>query len=260
MEAYSLGLGEPIAMSAEHGEVWSIVRTYPPYVEREEGAEEEEGGEGPLKLAIVGRPNAGKSTLINKMLQQDRLITGPEAGITRDSIAIDWQWKDRPVRLIDTAGMRKKAKVDDKLEKAFRCRCAARGGLRRSGRAPPRWHARPGVAGPSHRRQRPSGRRALIIAINKWDIAEKSQFAVQRHQGGAGRRAEPGARHTPGHGFGRDGQRHRPAARRRLRGARDLVEARLDRDSSTAGSRKRSSAIRRPRRAASASSCATSRR
>ncbi|HEX8572607.1 MAG TPA: GTPase, partial [Allosphingosinicella sp.] len=74
------------------------------------------------KLAIVGRPNAGKSTLINRILEQERLITGPEAGITRDSIAIDWEWQApdgerRPVRLIDTAGMRKKAKVDDKLEK-----------------------------------------------------------------------------------------------------------------------------------------------
>jgi len=80
-----------------------------------------EGGEidaaAPLKLAIVGRPNAGKSTLINRMLGEDRLITGPEAGITRDSITIDWSWQGRDVRLIDTAGMRRKAKVQDKLEK-----------------------------------------------------------------------------------------------------------------------------------------------
>src|SRR3546814_5984566 len=75
-----------------------------------------------LKLAIVGRPNAGKTTLINRILGEDRLITGPEAGITRDSIAIDWEWTDpegkvRDVRLIDTAGMRKRARVQDKLEK-----------------------------------------------------------------------------------------------------------------------------------------------
>src|SRR3546814_5710649 len=81
-----------------------------------------ENPDAPLKLAIVGRPNAGKSTLINRMLDEDRLITGPEAGITRDSIAIDWQWHDpesgvREVRLIDTAGMRKLARVQDKLEK-----------------------------------------------------------------------------------------------------------------------------------------------
>ncbi|MGZ8998925.1 MAG: ribosome biogenesis GTPase Der, partial [Allosphingosinicella sp.] len=125
LEAWSLGLGEPIAISAEHGEgvadLFDLIR---PFVEREEEAEDEdeEAGEGILKLAIVGRPNAGKSTLINRMLQQERLITGPEAGITRDSIAIDWSWRapdgtERPVRLIDTAGMRKKAKIDDKLEK-----------------------------------------------------------------------------------------------------------------------------------------------
>jgi GTP-binding protein len=118
-EAFSLGFGEPIAISAEHGEgspicssssslIWSGTRST-----RRKQAEEERS----LKLAIVGRPNAGKSTLINRILQQDRLITGPEAGITRDSIAIDWEWQGRPVRLIDTAGMRKKAKVDDKLEK-----------------------------------------------------------------------------------------------------------------------------------------------
>jgi len=125
LEAWSLGLGEPIAISAEHGEgiadLFDLIR---PFVEREDDpeGEEEEAGEGPLKLAIVGRPNAGKSTLINRILQQERLITGPEAGITRDSIAIDWIWRapdgnERPVRLIDTAGMRKKAKIDDKLEK-----------------------------------------------------------------------------------------------------------------------------------------------
>jgi GTP-binding protein len=126
LEAYSLGLGEPIAMSAEHGEgVVDLFEHLRPYVEKDEGEQtrdEDEGEAGPLKLAIVGRPNAGKSTLINRILNQERLITGPEAGITRDSIAIDWEWQApdgerRPVRLIDTAGMRKKAKVDDKLEK-----------------------------------------------------------------------------------------------------------------------------------------------
>ncbi|HMJ93584.1 MAG TPA: ribosome biogenesis GTPase Der, partial [Allosphingosinicella sp.] len=123
LEAWSLGFGEPIALSAEHGEgVVDLFEHIRPYVEREDGEEAEEEGEGPLKLAIVGRPNAGKSTLINRILREDRLITGPEAGITRDSIAIDWEWRApdgqvRPVRLIDTAGMRKKAKVDDKLER-----------------------------------------------------------------------------------------------------------------------------------------------
>jgi GTP-binding protein len=124
LEAWALGLGEPIPISAEHGEgVVDLFEHLQPIVEREEEeAGEGEAEEGPLKLAIVGRPNAGKSTLINRLLEEERLITGPEAGITRDSIAIDWSWQAadgqrRPVRLIDTAGMRKKAKVQDKLEK-----------------------------------------------------------------------------------------------------------------------------------------------
>src|SRR5688500_174269 len=95
LEAYSLGLGEPIAMSAEHGEgVVDLFEHLRPHVERDESVEdEEEADEGPLKLAIVGRPNAGNSTLINRILDQERLITGPEAGITRDSIAVDWEWR-----------------------------------------------------------------------------------------------------------------------------------------------------------------------
>ncbi|KRB80926.1 ribosome-associated GTPase EngA [Sphingomonas sp. Root710] len=126
-EAFNLGLGEPVPLSAEHGEgVADLFTALLPYIDRPEGedgeGDEEEAEEGPLKLAIVGRPNAGKSTLINKILGEQRMITGPEAGITRDSIAIDWDWKApdgtvRPVRLIDTAGMRKRAKVQDKLEK-----------------------------------------------------------------------------------------------------------------------------------------------
>ena len=81
--------------------------------------EDEDGDaeDGPLKLAIVGRPNAGKSTLVNRLLGEQRMITGPEAGITRDSIAIDTEWQGRPLRLIDTAGLRRKARVQDKLEK-----------------------------------------------------------------------------------------------------------------------------------------------
>ena len=122
LEGYALGMGDPIPLSAEHGEgVVDLFEHLQPLIEKDEEASlpVEEGDEetGPLKLAVVGRPNAGKSTLINRMLEQERLITGPEAGITRDSIAIDWQWQDKPVRLIDTAGMRKRAKVQDKLEK-----------------------------------------------------------------------------------------------------------------------------------------------
>ena len=122
LEAFSLGLGEPIAISAEHGEgTVDLFESLRPFIERDEDEIEEELDEDdpnrPLKLAIVGRPNAGKSTLVNRMLGEERMITGPEAGITRDSITLDWQWQGRPVQLVDTAGLRKRAKVEDKLEK-----------------------------------------------------------------------------------------------------------------------------------------------
>ncbi len=136
LEAYSLGLGDPVGVSAEHGEgtadlfeaLWPIIGEKSEAADAEDAAEDADEDEdgvptGPLKLAIVGRPNAGKSTLINRLLGEDRLLTGPEAGITRDSIAIDWEWTDpqsgetREIRLIDTAGMRKKRNVVEKLEK-----------------------------------------------------------------------------------------------------------------------------------------------
>jgi len=116
-EAYALGLGEPIPLSAEHGE--GMGELYAAIVEKigETSAPPEDPPGRPIHLAIIGRPNAGKSTLVNALIGEDRLLVGPEAGITRDSIAIDWTWKDKAYRLIDTAGMRKKAKVQAKLEK-----------------------------------------------------------------------------------------------------------------------------------------------
>ena len=120
LEAYALGLGDPLAISAEHGEgLADLFEMLRPHVDRAEEAEPDDGDlEGrPLQLAIVGRPNAGKSTLVNTMLGEERMITGPEAGITRDSIKLDWDWNGRPVHLVDTAGLRKRAKVEDKLEK-----------------------------------------------------------------------------------------------------------------------------------------------
>ena len=139
MEAYSLGLGEPIGLSAEHGEgmadLAAVLRPliaaasevavdHEPVVEVdvEEGSDEEvayvaPSAAKPLQIAVVGRPNAGKSTLINKILGEERLLTGPEAGITRDAISVMTEWGGVPTRIFDTAGMRKKAKVQDKLEK-----------------------------------------------------------------------------------------------------------------------------------------------
>jgi GTP-binding protein len=180
LEAWSLGLGEPIPMSAEHGEgVVDLFEHLRPFVEREDEADdaEDEEGERILKLAIVGRPNAGKSTLINRILEEERLITGPEAGITRDSIAIDWRWhapdgEVRPVRLIDTAGMRKKAKVDDKLEKLSVA--DARRAVDFAEVVVLLLDATRGLEVQDLKiadNVLKEGR-ALIIAINKWDIAE----------------------------------------------------------------------------------------
>ncbi|AWM86931.1 ribosome biogenesis GTPase Der [Microvirga sp. 17 mud 1-3] len=119
-EAFSLGLGEPVPLSAEHGEgmadLFEALMPYFPDPRDLEDEEEEDPGK-PLQVAIVGRPNAGKSTLINRMVGEDRLLTGPEAGITRDSISLDWTWRGRAFKLFDTAGLRKRARVEDKLEK-----------------------------------------------------------------------------------------------------------------------------------------------
>lgn len=192
LESLSLGFGDPVELSAEHGEgLVELFDALLPYIEPEKDEagedipnadeDEEYSPEAPLKLAIIGRPNAGKSTLINQILGEERLITGPEAGITRDSIAVDWIWHDperepgedaRKVRLIDTAGMRKRANVQDKLEKL-----SVADALHAIDFAEVVVLLLDATRGLESQDLRIADAalqegRALIVAINKWDIAE----------------------------------------------------------------------------------------
>jgi GTP-binding protein len=127
-DTYSLGLGEPVALSAQHGEgLADLYERLLPFagapepelaIEAEpEDSETPAEPDRPLQLAIIGRPNVGKSTLVNRLLGEDRVLTGPEPGITRDAIAIDWSWRGRAIRLVDTAGMRRRSHIEQRLER-----------------------------------------------------------------------------------------------------------------------------------------------
>jgi len=203
LEAYELGLGDPIPLSAEHGEgLADLVEALLPYLPPEDEAEEadaeaaedaeeagedgeEEGGEpkGPektLQLAIVGRPNVGKSTLLNSLVGDERVLTGPEAGMTRDAISVEWTWRDRPFKLVDTAGMRRRARVETKLEKL-----AVADTLRVIRLAQVVVLVMDAEAILDKQdltiaRMVVDEGRGLVIAINKWDIVENKQEALQQ--------------------------------------------------------------------------------
>ena len=185
IEAYALGLGDPLAISAEHGEgVVDLFEALRPLIEPEgqktptdrlkHGGVEEEEELGALKLAIVGRPNAGKSTLVNRMLGEERMITGPEAGITRDAVSVEWDWRGKAVQLVDTAGMRKKAKVDDKLERLSVA--DARRAIDRSEVVLLLLDATRGLEVQDLKIADATVEegRVLLIAVNKWDVADNA--------------------------------------------------------------------------------------
>ena len=201
LEAFALGLGEPVPLSAEHNlglsdlhdaiqdilEARALERDA--QAAKQDGAEidaAEEAGERALQLAIVGRPNVGKSTLVNRLVGEERVLTGPEAGITRDAIAIEWAYKGRPIRLIDTAGLRRRAKAVAKVEKlsagdALRAIDFAQVVVLLVDAAAPMEKQDLTIA-----RQVLDEGRALVIAVNKWDACTDRAAAMK----GLGERLE----------------------------------------------------------------------
>ncbi len=181
LEAYALGLGEPVPLSAEHdmgmSDLHDAIQDALEGLEierRGEAAEarRDEAGEAGLQLAVVGRPNVGKSTLVNRLIGEERVLTGPEAGITRDAVAIEWSYKGRPIRLIDTAGLRRRAKTVAKVAKlsaadALRAIDFAQVVVLLAEAEAPMEKQDLAIA----RRVIDEGR-ALVIALNKWDICE----------------------------------------------------------------------------------------
>ena len=196
IEAFALGLGEAAPISAEHGlglsDLYDVIKAGLGTPESDRGDSDQaesdrkgteaaggDGAGGILQLAIVGRPNVGKSTLINSLIGQERLLTGPEAGITRDAIAVEWSYKDRPIRLVDTAGLRRRAKTTGKLDKlsamdTLRTIRFAQVAVLLVDPEAPMERQDLTIAG-----QVVEEGRALIIAINKWDICPDRAAALE---------------------------------------------------------------------------------
>ena len=184
MEAFALGLGEPVPISAEHGEglsdLYDALRTALPAETAQPAPTPEKAQERPIKVAVVGRPNAGKSTLINRLIGEERLLVGPEAGITRDAIAVDIEWHGHAFQLYDTAGIRRRTRVAEGLEKLSVADAlnAVRFAdvvivLMESGRAFEEQDLR--IADLVEREGR-----AVVLGMNKWDLAERKPGAVAK--------------------------------------------------------------------------------
>lgn len=180
-EAYRLGLGDPVAMSAEHGEgLAELYERLEPFAAGRSPIAAPSEREKPLQLAIVGRPNVGKSTLANRLLGEERLLTGPEAGITRDAIAVDWVWRGRAIRLVDTAGLRRRSRVEGKLEEL------SVGDALRAIRFAETVILVLDALQPFERQDLAIGRlvaeegRALVLAATKWDAVSEGASVLRR--------------------------------------------------------------------------------
>ena len=184
-EALALGLGDPIPLSAEHGlglgELFEVLEPYFAAAPADKAADDDDAAadSGPLRLAIVGRPNVGKSTLANRLIGEERLLTGPEPGVTRDAIPLDWEWQGRAVRLVDTAGLRRKSRIEAELEKA-----SATEALRAIRLAELVMLVIDATAGLEKQdltiaRHVVDEGRALVLVLNKWDLIDERQKTLK---------------------------------------------------------------------------------
>ncbi len=194
-EAYKLGLGEPIPFSAEHGlglldlyealkeeeeKLPQAPRTEEPQTPEPSEAEEDEAyKKRPIQLAIVGRPNVGKSTLVNALLDDERMLTGPEAGVTRDAISTEWSYMGRKIHLVDTAGLRRQSRISDSLEKMSAASTKHAAFMAQVVVLVLDANAVLDKQDLTIARQVLEEGRALVIAVNKWDIANRRE-ALQK--------------------------------------------------------------------------------
>ena len=252
LDAYALGLGDPVAISAEHNEgladLYDALRAaLPEHTAAQIEAAAEPSGPHPIRVAIVGRPNAGKSTLVNRLIGEERLLTAPEAGTTRDAIAVDLDWRGQKFRIHDTAGLRRRSRVDEKLEKLSVA--DALNAVRFAEVVVVLLDVENAFEEQDQRIAdlvEQEGR-AIVIAVNKWDLKEKTAGAIGKLRDASRREAHADEGRAAGGGVGDHRRRPRPADAGDRRCLRGVEQAHSDQLRSIAGSSTRSTRIRRRR-------------